>query len=129
MICIFIAVNAVVDYINGLEGAQRDIMFAIHEMLSSYPDVTSKLRYKIPFYDRKSWVCYLNPVKPDGIELAFIHGKELSNVQGILQIKGRKQIMGIELFSLHDIPIDSIQEVLMEAFLLDDEKALAKQKK
>lgn len=82
--------------------------------------LTFKIRYKIPFFFNRSWICYLNPVKPDGIELAFTRGNELSNIQGILDSKGRKQISGIVINSLDRINIQEIREIIQEAILLDE---------
>lgn len=107
-------------YILDLPALQAEIMQFLHELLLSYPEVSCKMRYKIPFYDRKSWVCYLNPIKNNGIELAFIHANELSNEQGLLDFKERKQVAGINLYSLDDIPISGIHEILQEAFLVDE---------
>jgi hypothetical protein len=62
----------------------------------------------------------LNPLKIGGVELAFPRGNELSNIQGLLIDKGRKQVSGIELDFIDTIPIESILEVINEAILLDE---------
>jgi len=53
------------------------------------------------------------------VELAFTHGNELSNKQGLLKIKGPKQVSSVDFYSLKDIPVNTVQEVLHEAILLD----------
>lgn len=100
---------------------QQTLLQVLHDLLLSYPEVTGKIRYKIPFYYRKSWICYLNPVKNDGVELAFTRGNELSNEQGLLDSKGRKQVYGVTFYKPEDIPLKVLQEVIGEAFLLDEE--------
>ena len=72
------------------EGSQKDIMQYLHSIMASLPGVTGKISYKLPFYYRKSWLCYLNPTKDGKVEFAFTRGNELSNIQGILESKGRK---------------------------------------
>ncbi|MEO1515721.1 MAG: DUF1801 domain-containing protein [Bacteroidota bacterium] len=109
------------DFILDKEGAQREILHYLHELLEGQLDLTPKIRYKIPFYYRKTWICYLNPIKNDGIELAFLRGYQLSNDQGLLSAKGRKQVMGLEIYELEGLPLDSLLEVLQEAILLDEE--------
>ncbi len=61
--------NPCLDYIYQREGNQQEIMLHLHELLTSYPEVSGKIRYKIPFYYRKSWICYLNPTKYGSVEL------------------------------------------------------------
>jgi hypothetical protein len=95
-------------------------MLHLHNLMMSFPEVTSKISYQIPFYYRKSWICYLNPVKGGGVELGFTRGQELSNEQGILEAKGRKQVAGIIFYSLKDIPERALLEVINEAIILDE---------
>lgn len=114
--------SPVEDYIHACENInQRNILAVIHDLIRDIPGVTHKLRYNIPFYHRKSWICYMNPIKKEGIELAFLRGNELSNEQGILNLKGRKQVAGIEIFAPKDIPLTAINEILQEALLLDEQ--------
>jgi hypothetical protein len=54
--------------------------------------------------------------------LAFTRGNELSNEQGILESKGRKQVYGLEFEKVADIPVLLIHEILHEAILLDQSK-------
>lgn len=62
----------------------------------------------------------MNPLKKGGIEFVFTRGRELSNAQGILESRGRKEVSGIRLKSVDDIPIESLTEVIQEAILLDE---------
>jgi hypothetical protein len=108
------------DYIYHFDDSQREIMLFIHGILSVELNLTDKLRFKIPFYYRKSWICYLNPIKNKSIEFAFVRGNELSNSQGLLDSKGRKQVWSIELTKLSEIPIKELNEIIQEAILLDE---------
>ncbi len=108
-------------YIDELEGEQKLIADALHNILITFPEVTHKIRYKIPFYYRKSWICYINPIKSDGIEFCFLRADELSNESGILDFKTRKQVAGVSIFNHNEIPLEQLIEVLNEAFLLDEE--------
>ncbi|MCI5082247.1 MAG: DUF1801 domain-containing protein [Saprospiraceae bacterium] len=108
------------DFIYQQEAKQRELLLYMHQLLTDEFELQCKIRYKIPFYDRKTWICYLNPLKNQGIELAFVRGNELSNEQGLLSSKGRKQVYGVEIQEIADIPLGSLKEVLHEAVLLDD---------
>lgn len=107
-------------FILELEGKQYEICSFLNGLITSYPKVTSKISYKIPFYHQKSWVCYLNPIKPDKVELAFTRADELSNEQGLLDFKNRKQIAGITFSSVGEIDKHLLNEILQEALLLDE---------
>jgi len=117
--------SAVSDYIFQQQGNQKEILLYFHDWFTNELKLTSKIRCKIPFYDKRSWICYLNPTTGRKVELAFIRGNELSNEHGILNFKDRKQIAGIEFENLENIPFQAINEIIQEAILLD-EKGLLK---
>ena len=121
--------NDIEAYLSDLASPQQEMMDYLHQLITSYPEVTAKIRYKIPFYYRRSWICYLNPTKDKGVELAFTRGNELSNEQGLLDARGRKQVSGVVFYQLRDIPEAVLHEVLQEAFLLDEEVPYSVRKK
>jgi hypothetical protein len=55
-----------------------------------------------------------------GIEFAFPRGNELSNEQGLLEERGRKQVRGVIFNKLSDIPWPALREILQEAIVLDE---------
>ncbi|MGB1243402.1 MAG: DUF1801 domain-containing protein [Chitinophagales bacterium] len=112
--------DVVLDYIYEQEGEQREILLFLHELMLSYPAITSKIRYRVPFYYRKSWVCYLNPRKNNAVEFCFLRGNELSNEQGILESKGRKQVYSLTFEEVKTIPVEALEQIIQEAILLDD---------
>ncbi|MEL7533350.1 MAG: DUF1801 domain-containing protein [Bacteroidota bacterium] len=117
------------DFIEGQDKDRRDLMRYLHQMFSEEMGLVSKIRYKVPFYYNRSWICYLNPSKKVGIELVFLRGNELSNVQGILEARGRKQVRGILLEKLADLPQDAIREIMHEAIILDETVKYASKRK
>ena len=108
------------DFIYQFEGHQREVMLYFHRLLTAELDLTDKIRFKIPFYYRKSWICYLNPTKDSALEIAFIRGNELSNYQGILESRGRKQVFGVQFKKINEIPVQEMNEIIQEAILLDE---------
>lgn len=112
--------SEVEDFIYQFEGHQREVMLYFHQLMTKELNLSEKIRFKIPFYYGKSWICYLNPIKEGKIELAFIRGNELSNTQGLLHNKGRKQVHGVEFDTVSDIPFEAINEIIQESLLLDE---------
>lgn len=112
--------KTVEDFILGLDGQQKAIVSYLHNRLTNDHDLIPKIRFKIPMYFRKTWVCYLNPIKNDGIELAFLNGNKLSNDQGLLNSKDRKMVSGIDLFHISKIQEKLIDEIIQESIILDD---------
>ncbi len=108
------------DYPYKFGDSQREIMLFVHHLLVNELNLTAKIRFNIPFYFRKSWICYLNPGKKNTVEFAFIRGNELSNSQKLLDSKGRKQVWSIELTKLSNIPVKELTEIIQEAILLDE---------
>lgn len=107
------------NFILGLDGQQKAIVSFLHNHLTTYHDLQGKISYNIPVYYRKSWVCYLNPIKNNGIELAFTKGHRLSNEQNLLHTKKRKYVSGIDLYDVQSIPKRSIDEIIQEALIID----------
>lgn len=111
---------AVLDYIDEQPDNVREVMTYLHQLITLSPEMVPRITYKIPFYYRKSWVCYLSPTRDGRVELAFTRGVELSNEQGLLEARGRKQVMSVTFSSVADIPAETVLEVLQEALLLDE---------
>jgi hypothetical protein len=117
------------DWIYQYEDDQRKVLFYFHELLTNEFNLQVKIRYKIPFYYGKTWICYLNPLKSGKVELVFIRGNELSDDQNILDYKDRKQVRGVAFGNLAEIQKSLIEEVIQEAILLDETKAYESKRK
>jgi len=117
------------DFIHRYEGNQRKVMRFLHTILTTELNLTEKIRFGIPFYYKKSRICYLNPTKKGTIDFAFIRGNELSNEQGLLDSKGRKQVSSVEFENSNDIPRETLNEIIQEAILLDETKPYASKRK
>lgn len=107
------------NFILGLDGQQKAIVSYLNQLLSQHHDLIGKIQWNIPTYYRKSLICYLNPIKNNGVELAFFRGASLSNDQQLLNRKGRKLVAGIDLFEVVDLPEKEINEIVQEAIILD----------
>ncbi|MBK8079232.1 MAG: DUF1801 domain-containing protein [Saprospiraceae bacterium] len=117
------------DFFEQFDGDQRNVMEYMHNILTRDMQLMDKIRFKIPFYFGRSWICYLNPLKNEKVEFAFVRGNELSNYQGLLQNKGRQQVYSIEFEKVSEIPVELLNEVIQEAILLDQSKPYASKRK
>ena len=108
------------DHIYQYEGNQREVLLFFHQLLTGELDLTAKITFGNPCYYKHSWICYLKPDKAGAVELAFMRGNELSNAQGLLESRGRKQLCSVLLSDVSSAPLDTIREVLHEAILLDE---------
>jgi hypothetical protein len=117
------------DYILGLDGNQKKTMQFLHQFILSFPGMEDKMRYKIPFYYRNTWICYLNPLKNDEIELAFTRANELRNVNHLLRFNDRKQVAGMVIKHPKDIDEETLRVIINEAILLDEEVPYASKRR
>ena len=108
-------------FIDRISENQRSIVYFLHEQFMAYPAVQYKTRFKIPFYYYNSWLCYLNSIKNDKIELCFINGQIMADPPGIMETRGRKKISGIMLTDVDTIPLEGIMELFSEAIFVDKE--------
>lgn len=117
--------DAVARYISGYPDKIRWMLHLLHETISLYPGIFTKMRYKIPFYYRKSWICYLNVLKAGGIELAFSRANKLVNGYYLLDFKERKPVAGITFHQPKDIDLVLVRMIILEAIELYEDKPYA----
>src|SRR6056297_1466917 len=94
------------EYLYNLTSKQAAIVHCLHDLIMETPAVEVKRRWNLPFYYRKSWVCYFNILKDGNVEWAFTRGNELSNQDNWLNAKGRKQIYSVSFESVLDIDME-----------------------
>lgn len=112
-----------------LDENQNLIFEFLHEEFLSFPEINCKIRFNIPFYDYKSWICYLNPRKNSCMELCFIKGKELSYYKTLLESRDRKMIAGVVIENLEVAPLEEIINCFSEAIILDESSSKKRKKK
>ena len=84
----------------------------------------------MPYFFFYGQICYLNP-HAEGVDLGFSKGYELSNDQGILEAKGRKQVKSVTFYSVTGLEEneDTIRHLLNEAAILNEYRFKRKLKK
>lgn len=118
--------DKVEEYIYNCEGEQQEILLQLHNLLLSFPHVVAKFKYKVPFYYRKSWVCYILANKNGTVELSFTRATELNDDLKVLDFKDRKMVASVSLSKPSDIN-DNIVSIIQEALILDDTVPYTKQ--
>lgn len=108
------------EYTESLQPHQKQVIYLLHEMIMDNPEMELKRKFKLPFYYRKSWICYFTILKNGAVEWAFTRGNELSNDNDYLKSRGRKQVSSVEFSSVNEIDISKAKACLHEALLLDE---------
>lgn len=90
-------------------------------ILEVSPKVQEKISWGVPFYFHKGHVCYLNPLRtPEAaVDICFLRGYELADVQGVLEGRGRRTVRSI-IVQASDLNEDVIRELLQEAIVLNE---------
>ena len=95
-----------IEFLEKIDPLQAELISALNRAFTEDLGMTRKIRYKIPFYDYGSWICYLNPIKKSHVDLCFMDGKALAKTFPILDMKQRKMVSSIRLDTRQDIPAE-----------------------
>lgn len=103
------------DFIESINEQQSGLIEYLDKQFLAQEGITRKIRFRIPFYDFDKWICYLNPVKQDQVELCFLDGVAMKEMFPSLDARGRKKVSGLMMNVSNDIPIDVIIEMITAA--------------
>jgi hypothetical protein len=115
------------DFIANLPTDERVIVARLRALLfEAEPRFREKLSYGVPYFSRNRRVCFLWPSSaPLGptmakVSFGFCYANLLSNVQGLLQSEGRKQVHIVRFSSIAEINEKLLLEVIREALIVDE---------
>ena len=112
--------NSVESFIaNHANLSQRLILEQLDELIRSYPNISSKISYRVPFYVYHKNICYLHPKKNGEVNLCFINAIAFNQELNWLESKGRKQIKSMTFTNPKTLPFDKIILSLEEAIETD----------
>jgi hypothetical protein len=115
--------RSVDDYIELLPEDKSIIAQKIRDIiLSSIPGVTEKISFKIPFYHYFGMFMYMNQVK-SGIEVAFMRGKDLTELFPQLDQKDRKIVASVTIARKEEIARTQLAEIIATAAAWNEEAA------
>ncbi|MCC5925901.1 MAG: DUF1801 domain-containing protein [Bacteroidetes bacterium] len=119
----FKSVGAFLDY---LPEHEREIVEALQSIImQSLPECVEKLSYNVPFYYRKSRICYIWPASvpwggvTSGVSLGFCRGHLLTDTSNYLEKGKRKQIYSKTFHSVDEIDPEMLMTYLYEAYEID----------
>jgi hypothetical protein len=114
------------DFILNLPSDERAIASMLRTLIyETDPRFREKLSYGVPYYSRNRRVCFIWPASaPQGPKMARVSFgfcfDMLSSERNILLSEGRKQVYIVRFSSLKDIDERALQDVILEAVLVDD---------
>lgn len=124
------------DFIADLPADEKNIVSILRRIVKSASDrLTEKLAYGVPYFYGHSRICFIWPASAgaitisEGVILGFCRGHLLSNANGLLEGRGRKEVWDVIYTDPSQIEPERIRETLMEAILLDEEIARQKKRK
>ena len=88
-------------------------------LFSSFPGVTIRMNYGIPYFYGKTWLCYLYVLNNGDVEVGFTRGHLLPNPFGLLQSRGRKIVSSVVFSHLEEIPEGLLIETFKDALVID----------
>jgi hypothetical protein len=108
-------------YIDDLPTPQKEIATKVRALiLELVPNAQEKFSYKLPFYHFYGIFCYLNKI-PNGIDVCFCRGQDLLEEFPQLQIKQRKLVASVELFSIKQIKEKDLSQLIITAAIWNEE--------
>ncbi len=117
------------DFYYNLTESEKAIVSLLRKIiLDTAPGLEEKISYGVPYYFRKTRVCFIWPASvkqgpKSGVQLGFCKGYLLSNEQRILESGGRKEVYTITYHAVKEIKPALIREVIHEAIIVDEETA------
>ena len=111
----------VLDYLEKLpETEEGKIFHYLHNLISTYPGMKSKVMFNTPFYTRNRWLCYLSAEKKGGVELGFVYANQFKKHIELLDFKKRKQVASITYYYVKDINAELLDLLMNEALEVDE---------
>lgn len=124
------------DFIADLPADEKSIVVALRKIVKNASDrLEEKLSYGVPYYYGYSRICFIWPASAGaitidkGVILGFCRGHLLSNENGLLEGRGRKEVWDVIYEHPSQIEPAKIHETLMEAILVDEEMAPKKKRR
>lgn len=115
-------------YIDQMDAKLLPIVLKLRAIIKNgFPGIIERISYNIPFYYYNGPLCYIN-VRKNSVSLGFTKGYALSNKQGLLDMKGRKQVATLTFCTEDEIDENIIKEIILEAASINDFQLLTKKR-
>ena len=105
----------VVSYIESLPENKKELCLQIRELIfENVPDVEERFSYKLPVYHYFGMFMFMNNTK-EGIDVAFMRGKDLLEAFPQLENKGRAIIASVCIKNKKDIATYDLRQMILTA--------------
>jgi len=119
--------NNIEEFYAHLPQNELEIVLFLQDLISqSIPDIKVKLSYNVPFFYKNRNICLIWPgsvpwgkVPKSGVELAFTNAHLLEDKHNYLVKGNRKQVYNRIFYSVDEIDVNIIEDLLQEAYQLD----------
>lgn len=96
-------------------------LWELHLYLTEQCGLEPKIKFNIPFYYGRTWVCYINVhVKSQSFEFCFLNGIEMSTQWERLEMRGRQMVAGVVFKCDEKVIGPQLEEAVQEALILDE---------
>lgn len=120
------------EFLEYLPEKERHIVDVLRNIvLDCIPGCREKLSYNVPFYSRKTNICFIWPgsvgwggVNNAGVRFGFTKGYLLRDELAYLEKGNRKQVYWRDFFSVSEIEPDVLKAYIFEAVEIDSQWAL-----
>jgi len=109
----------VIDFIYKQQGEKHTLFLNLNNFIIDYPNITTAIKYGIPFYEINKAICYINGLKPRGVEVVFWAARLMKRGQPFIDFKDRKRMAGITFNSPEEINYEVLDLLINEAIELD----------
>jgi hypothetical protein len=113
------------EFNNALPDHELEIVELLRESIHTIiPDIRERLAYNVPFFYRRSRVCFIWPASipwggiTSGVSLGFINARWMTS----LPVLPLKQIATVNFLSLSEINITDLEVWLFEAVQIDEDR-------
>jgi hypothetical protein len=120
--------KTIADFLAYLPEPELELVDALRALVfECIPDCTERLSYNVPFYYRRSRICYIWPGSvpwgtiKSGVQLGFCEGWLLPDAE-YLEAGNRKQVYVKTFATVKEINVPRLRQLLYEAVLIDEEK-------
>jgi hypothetical protein len=121
----FLSINDFLGYLPPVELAITEALRLI--ILDCIPEAKERLAYNVPFYYRRSRICFIWPgsvpwgkKEKRGVELGFCRGHLLTD-SSYLDKGARKEVYVKTFYDVKEIDRDAIRQLLYEAAVIDED--------
>lgn len=109
--------DGVETYFLNQEEKFHKLLFRLREIiLESDSRIVETIKYNIPFYTYKKNLCYINVVKSKYVDLGFVDGFKLADINNkLIAGDNRNTVKSLRFYSVEDLDEEAVRITLVYA--------------